>query len=158
MNLHLIPLDAEFLQEEETHFIVIHADQLIEEVEVVAEVCAKQFVKPVSPGRPFCPNAKLIVEAATLLLMKLPTSNQPSISAIEKAMQDLSNSSIEQLLYCARQAATQVRYLRSVAKGKDFDATNAFLVSPLWGRRMERTLAGQLLPAYIGYWNFLNYE
>jgi hypothetical protein len=149
-------MDPDFLHEEETHFVFAHADQMLEEIGEIASICSFQFDMRGAHGSDLSLRREKVWEAVELMLSILGKAERPSPSEINAALSKLSVPLMQQLFLASNKASAQIRYLRTLARGKDFSPTSAFLVSPLWSRRIDRTLGGQLFPAYIGSWIFLN--
>ena len=153
-KMHLKPMPADFLHEEETHFILMASAVLLDQVQQVLEA-----LPPPPPQIPREPLQGLTLEqaleASVALSLALPAPQPPTTAALRAALALLPGSKTALLRQACHKADNAIRYLRHCGSGRDFDATDAFLVSPLWARRMETTLGGVLLPAYVGHWTFV---
>jgi hypothetical protein len=151
-------MDAEFLMEDETHYIVMGADDISKEIEVILHAADEMTPNTQKTQQQFAPKIEECWSSVSALVSCLPCSTSPTTQALIEALVSLPNSSIYPLKYACRHAITNIRYIRTAMSGRDFSPTNCFLVSPLWSRRIDRTLSGQLFPAYIGCWHFLSSE
>ena len=154
--MHLIPIDAAFLMEEETHYIIMRADELSEEIEAIFSAAETTHPHGWHSQQQFAPKIQECALSVLSLLDRLPHLKPPKTRDITEALLSLPESRIYPLKYACRQSLTNIQYIRTSVSGRDFSKTECFLVSPLWRRRVERTLGGELFPAYVGHWTFLN--
>ncbi|MCP4109205.1 MAG: hypothetical protein GY749_27385 [Desulfobacteraceae bacterium] len=145
----LKPIDADFLQEKETHYIIMSGNDLLAELQAIEQATASINRTPAArPSEDDC-----MTMAAVFSELLLPSPSVPQESELFHALSRLQCSQTGILLYVCRRAIREIQYIQKL-EGRDFEPTDSFLVSPIWKRRINDILSGALYPAYVACYRF----
>lgn len=140
----LKPVSSAFLHESNDAFVFMNATHLENELAIFLAAL------PIEPsGRIEHLSRKSLFEVS-IFVDALPFVMPPNVGELKGALSPLEDSQTRLLqcrLYQIKKAILSATFL----EGKDFARTEVFAVSPVWRKRWDQLICGNLLPAYIGY-------
>jgi len=142
---HLTPMPANVLHEFDPAFIFMDADPLEAERQAIVDALPK----------PAWPSLKTISEDEANVVSNrfsalFQSGDVPSPVELSCALALLSPSNIELVQVRMVQIRRAIWHARHY-QGRDFDRTRVFAVPPVWRRRWESLIAGNLRPAYVAH-------
>tara|TARA_R110002050_G_scaffold269917_1_gene412454 strand:+ start:64387 stop:64851 length:465 start_codon:yes stop_codon:yes gene_type:complete len=140
----LKPVSSAFLHESNDAFIFMNAMHLENELAIfLAALPFEQNRMVEQLSRESLLEVSVFVDA-------LPFVMPPNVGELKGALSQLEDSQIRLLqsrLYQIKKAILSAKF----HEGKDFARTDVFALSPVWRKRWDQLICGNLLPAYIGY-------
>lgn len=140
----LKPVKANFLHECSDVFIFMNASHIESELAVFLAALPMQDAVPMIHLE-----RHALIEASSAVA-DLAFLMPPNVGELKDALSHIDDNQI-QLIQCrllqVRKAILSAKYFH----GKDFESTDVFAVSPVWSKRWDQLVCGNLFPAYIGY-------
>ena len=140
---YLIPMDAGFFGDFDNAFIFI-SGAVLQNERIAIESALPHGTASANPSK------REAFELAMRFAEIAPFSKPPGEDdALPARLALLQPREIRVLRWRLHQVESAVWHALQY-RGRDFESTEMFAVNPIWYRRWEELIGGQLLPAYIG--------